>query len=183
MSDLTDVPDEAGARADADAATIRQVESLVAANAASNATMLRLVEGVREDAHLREKKVDLLERGLQQTHRLLLMVGVTIILMIGLGVANALNINAARHNAAVTAATAKDANGTYALLLDCLNSRGECGKLNAENGKKTLDEVKLYELTVLYCVRINPAADDPKGDLFIDCVSRLYPGGPVLKNR
>jgi hypothetical protein len=178
-----DDDDRLGRAYDKQDSAVHQVEDLVAANVASNATMLKLVEKVREDSYMREKKIDLLEEGLKQTHRLLAMVGAVLVLMLALGVINAVNIYDARRNAAVTAKTAQDANGTYALLLDCLNSRGECGKLNAENAKKTLDEVKLYELTVLYCVRINPALADPKGDQFIDCVTRLYPGGPILKNR
>lgn len=160
-----------------------QVEHLAQMNARSNETMMNLVEKVRQDAYMREKKVDLLDEGLRQTRRLIAMVGLVLVVMVGIGVINAVNIGQARRNAAVTAKTASDAGHTYALLLDCLNGSGECGKLNAENQKKLLDEVKLYELTVLYCVRINPQVDDPDGDDFIACVERLYPGGPKLQNR
>jgi hypothetical protein len=160
-----------------------QVDDLVRANAKSNATMMRLVEKVREDAQMRGRKVELLDQSMRQTRRLLIMVAATLVLLMGLGVVNAVNLNDARHNAAVTAATAKNADSTYTLLLDCLNARGECGKLNAQSQKRLLDEVKLYELTVLYCVRINPLVADPRGAQFIKCVNELYPGGPQLNTK
>lgn len=166
----------------ADAAT-NAVEHLVAANEESNATMRRLVERVREDADMREKKIDLLELGLVRTKRLIIMVGAVLIIMVSIGVTNAINLNDARRNAAATAAAARDAKATYAILYDCLNQQGECGRQNAAESKRLLDEVKLYELTVLYCVRINPQIADPQGDDFLDCVKRLYPTGPELPKR
>lgn len=162
------------------AATLQQVENLVNANAASNETMVRLVARVQDDAHLREKKVDLLEEGQTQMRRLLYMVAAVLVLMVGVGVINAVNIYDARKNAAVTAQTARDASSTYALLYDCLNQQGECGRKNAIAQKKLLDEVKLYELTVIFCVRTNPLVEDATGDKYLACVDRLYPGGPQL---
>jgi len=161
----------------------QQVEDLIAANAASNNTMLNLVEKVQQDAELRGKKVELLQEEARQTRKQILIASVGVVLMLIIGVANAINLNEARHNAAVVAATAKDANGTYTLLLDCLNPAGVCGKQAAEQNVHTLDEIKKYELIVLYCVRINPAVADPKGEAFIACVNRLYPGGPQLQDR
>lgn len=161
----------------------QQVEELIAANVASNATMVHLVEEVQRDADLRGRKVELLQEEARQTRKQIFIASIGIVLMLVIGVANAINLNDARHNAAVTAATARDANGTYTLLLDCLNPDGVCGKRSAAQSARTLDEIKKYELIVLYCVRINPALADPKGEAFIDCVNRLYPGGPQLPNR
>lgn len=163
--------------------TAEQVEELARANAESNATMMSLVAKVQQDAAMRERKVDLLEKGLQQTHRLLIMVGIALVLMVILGIVNAVNITEARKQAAVTAGIAKNAQGTYALLLDCINSRGECGKQNAEQNKRVLDEIKRYELTGFYCARTNPLSEDPNGDKFLACMDRLYVGGPKLSGR
>ena len=160
--------------------TLNHVDNLVRANAESNSTMMRLVEGVRKDSYMREKKIDLLETGLKQIHRLMLMVGVVLAVLVALAVINATNINDARRNAAVTADTAKDAHDTYALLHDCLNAKGECGKQNAAAQTKLLDEIKLYDLVTLYCARINPQLADPQGAGFLACVKDLYPTGPAL---
>lgn len=165
------------------ASAATRVEQLVAANQASNDTMRKLVENVREDAYLREKKIDLLEQGLKQTHKVLLLCVVSVILMMIIGVINAANISSARHNAAVTAQTATDAARTYAILADCLNQAGACGRNNAKNTVRVLDEIKKYELTVIYCARTNPLAEDPEGGKFIACVKRLYPTGPELNGR
>lgn len=159
------------------------VDDLVRANTESNATMLALVASVQAEAEANSHKVDLLENGQRQTRRLLVMVSVLLIVMVLLGIANAINISSTRHNAAVTADAARDANGTYALLLGCLNPDGDCAKRGAAQNRATLDEVKLYELTVLYCARINPAIADPQGADFLECAKRLYPTGPTLKNR
>lgn len=162
------------------AATLQQVENLVQANTESNETMVRLVERVRDDAHLREKKIELLEDGQRQMRRLFAMLAVVLLLLVGIGIINAINISDARKNAAVTAQTARDASSTYALLYDCINQQSECGKRNAENLKLTLDEIKRYELTVIYCARTNPVTVDPDGKKFLVCVDKLYPGGPKL---
>lgn len=179
MNPLTPDPGERESDRHDDQAVL---EELILANVNSNATMVDLVERVRQDAVMQGTKVDLLEKGQRQTRRLLVMVSVALLLMVIIGVINAVNIGQTRRNAEITAKTAKDAGDTYALLLDCLNSRGECGKRNAEASKATLDEVKKYELTVLYCVRINPQVEDAAGRKFLDCVNRLYPGGPQLNS-
>lgn len=160
-----------------------QVEALARANAASNATLLRLVDRVREDAHMRERKVELLEEGQTQTRKLLVLVSAVLAALVIIGIINAVNIHDTRQNAATVAATANDAQRTYTLLLGCLDVNEPCGKNGAERTKESLEEIKLYELTVLYCVRINPLVQDPGGDKFLECVNRLYPGGPQLKDR
>lgn len=174
-------PDDFDRRVRADAA--RQVEELVAANAASNATMSRLVDNVRKDAQKREQKIELLENESRQIRRLLVMVGVAIVLLLVVGAFNAYNTAQAKRNAEQTAQAAKDAASTNQLLLGCFDVNSQCSKLNAQKQKELLDEIKLYELTALYCVRLNPAVEDPKGDEFLACVKRLYPTGPHLKGR
>lgn len=159
------------------------LDELVHANADSNETMIRLVEQVRKDAEARNKKVDLLELGQRQTAKLLIMVAIVLLLVFGVGVINAVNISQARRNAAVTAGIAKDASATNTTLLDCLNARGECGKLNAEQQRKVLNEVKKYELTGFYCARTNPQPTDEQGAALLACMNRLYPGGPTLNKR
>ena len=113
------------------------------------------------------------------------MIGVVVLaVVLVMGVINAVNMANARRNAAITANIAKDAQGTYALLLDCLDSQsGACGKRNAVKQKAILDEIKKYELTVIYCARTNPVTEDRSGDKFIACVDRLYPTGPELNGR
>lgn len=159
------------------------VERLVRANVASNDTMRTLVEKVRQDAHARERKIDLLEEGLRKTRHLFWLVAIAVALMIGIGIINATMIQQARRNAAITAAVARDSQATYALLLDCLNTQGECGKRNATQTKALLDEIKRYELTVIYCARTNPQPLDADGSKFVACIDRLYPGGPALNGR
>lgn len=161
----------------------RQVEQLVAANAASNATMSRLVEKVRVDAEKREHKIELLENESRQIRRLLIMVGVAIALLLIVGAFNAYNTAQARRNAEQTASAARDAASTNKLLLGCFDVNSECAKLNAQKQKEFLDEIKLYELTALYCLRLNTAQEDPEGKQFLACLKRLYPGGPELKGR
>lgn len=156
------------------------VERLVSANAESNATMRSLVERVREDAHMRERKIDLLEDGLHQTRRLLLLVGVVLVLILGIGIINAVNIGQGRRNAEATARVARDAQATYALLLGCLDATSPCGRANAETTKQALDKIKQYELIIIYCARSNPRDKDEDGTAFIACINRLFPGGPSL---
>lgn len=156
------------------------VERLVSANAESNATMRNLVERVREDAHMRERKIDLLEDGLHQTRRLLLMVGVVLVIVLGIGIINAINITQGRRNAEATAQVARDAQATYALLLGCLDTTSPCGRSNSEKTKEALDRIKQYELIVIYCARSNPRDKDEDGSAFIACVARMFPGGPSL---
>jgi hypothetical protein len=157
------------------------VEELARANVESNQTMMRLVERVKQDADMRERKIDLLERSIRQGHRLATLLAFILLFMLGLGVTNAINLNNARDNAEVTADAAKNASDTYALLLDCLNQRGQCGKQNAEANKKIIDDVKLYQLVVMYCARTNSREVDPTGDKLVGCVERMYQGGPQLK--
>lgn len=156
------------------------VERLVRANVESNDTMRDLVERVRHDSHMRERKIDLLEDGLRQTRQLLLMVGTAIVILVIVGLINATMIFQARRNAAVTAGVARDAQATYSLLLDCLNVTGECGKRNVAQTKAALDEIKKYELVVMYCARTNPQPVDQDGSKFVLCVDGMYPGGPEL---
>jgi hypothetical protein len=156
------------------------VEDLARANAESNHTLMRLVQKVSDDATMRERKVDLLERSMRQGHRLLILLTVVLIALLMVGAVNAANIASARRNAEVTAQSARDSANTYALLLDCLNSRGECGKRNAQQTKSYLDEVKVYELVLASCDRAHPVTDDADSKQFIDCVKRHFPNGPVL---
>lgn len=176
---MTTTPDEPDPRLEA----VDQVEQLARANEASNATLLRLVERVQQDAKMRQRKVDLLEEGQRQQHKLMILVAAVLIMMVVVGVINAINIYDTRRNAAAVAATAKDAQRTYKLLLGCLDVNEPCGKNGAERTKESLEEIKRYELTGFYCARTNPVAVDPSGDKFLECMNRLYPGGPQLKDR
>ena len=173
--------DEFARNARLDAA--REVERLVAANAASNATMTRLVDKVRIDAEKRERKIELLERESKQMKRLLAMVGAAIAILLIVEFFNAYNVSQARKHGQYIANAARDAAATNTLLLGCFQPDSECSKRNAEQQKKILDEIKLYELTALYCLRINTAQEDPNGSEFLACVKRLYPTGPTLKGR
>lgn len=161
----------------------REVEKLVAANAASNATMQRLVDKVRVDAEKRERKIELLERESQQIRRLLIMVGVVMAIVMLIAFFNLYNTTSTRKQAQQSAQTAKTVAATNSLLLGCFDVNSQCSKANAEQQKKILDEIKLYELTALYCLRINTAQSDPEGKDFLACVKRLYPTGPTLKGR
>lgn len=159
------------------------LEELVRANAESNDTMISLVEQVRHDAEARAKKVDLLERGMRQTSRLLKMLGAVLVCLLVVAGINAFNIQQTSRQADVTARIARDTQATNAQLYDCTNSQGACGKRNIENTKRILDEVKLYELTGFYCIRTNPQQVDKTGEQFLACMKRLYPTGPTLKGR
>lgn len=182
MTGTAPAPDDGfDRRARLDAA--REVERLIAANAESNSTMRSLVEKVRQDASMREKKIELLENESRQIRRLLVMVGVAIALLLVVGSFNAYNTAQTRRQAAQSAQVAKDVASTNTLLLGCFDVRSECSKLNAEKQKQILDEIKLYELTALYCLRTNNAQQDPEGKEFLACLKRLYPTGPILKDR
>lgn len=152
------------------------IDELVAANHASNSTMLALVETVRKETAARDRKIDQLERNHEQTKWLIVAVCVAVVLMLSLGVVNAINLSTTRRQ---TDQTAK-ING---FLLDCVNSTGACGKANVQQQKRFLDSVKQYELTGFYCARNNPGPVDPKGESFLKCMDKLYPGGPTLQSR
>lgn len=152
------------------------IEDLVEANQASNATMLALVDHVRKETEARDRKIEVLEKNHKQTRVLVLLMGFTAIVLLGLAVVNAVNISAAREQQDQV----KDLNG---IMLDCVNSTGACGQANAVQQARILDSVKQYELTGFYCARTNPANVDPKGEDFLACMARLYPGGPTLSNR
>lgn len=160
-----------------------EVERLVQANAASNATLTKLVDKVRIDAEHRERKIELLEADSRRNRRILLLVGVAVALLLTLAIVNAFSIQAARRNAAQTAAAAKTAQDTYQLLYGCFDPNSECAKLNNDSQKRLLDEIKLYELTAFYCEREHPEAVDPDSTRFFACLNRLYPDGPQLKER
>lgn len=164
-------------------AAAEQVEKLAEANARSNKTMLTLVQKVSEDAFMRERKVELLEQGLRQTHKILVLVVVALAVTITMAFINFYNIQTARRNAEVTAEAARDAKGTYALLYGCFEPSSQCSKLNTAKQKQILDEIKKYELVAFYCIRTNPGTVDPDGKDFIACVNRLYPGGPQLPTK
>jgi hypothetical protein len=101
--------------------------------------------------------------------KLMYVLGVTVVALLALAVANAFNIAAAR-----------DINHT---LLDCVNLTGNCGRQNAAQQAKIVDQVKEYNLIGFYCIRTNPGPVDPKGEAFLKCMERLYPGGPTLSER
>lgn len=152
------------------------IDELIEANSSSNATMLALVESVRRETEARDRKVDMLEKNHQQMNWVIVGVGVLVVIMLGLGITNAINL----------AATKDQQNQTRqinTLLLDCVNSTGACGQANAVQQAKILDTVKQYELTGFYCARTNPANVDPDGEDFLKCMNRLYPGGPTLSGR
>jgi len=159
------------------------VEALAAANAASNKTLINLVEKVAEDAYMRERKVELLDRGMRQTRKLLFMLGIGLLLLVTIATINAVNIASTRKNAAVTAQAARDAKATNDLLFGCFEPNSQCAKLNVQKQAELLNEIKKYELVALYCIRTNPGAEDPEGVAFLACVNRLYPGGPQLDKR
>ena len=160
------------------------LHALTQATMESNAAMTRLSTEVHHDTEARERKVELLEVAQRQTRKLLGLLGVILVLLFVVAVINAGNIHRTRQNAAVTRAIAEDTQSTYKLLLDCLDQRnGQCGQRNAVRTRAILDEVKLYELTGFYCARTNPLIEDPRGERFLACMKRLYPGGPELSGR
>lgn len=147
----------------------------------STSTMEHLVEQVRRDANAREKKIQVLEVTLDRTRRLQQFMGAGLVLLLALAVFNASTLSAVRANALVSADIAKDSQGTYRLLLDCLDQvHGACGKQTAVQTAKLLEQIKQYELTVIFCARTHPAVEDPDGVKFRVCVNQLFPGGPQL---
>jgi predicted metal-binding membrane protein len=128
--------------------------------------MLSLVERVREETAARDRKVDVLERGHQQMRWVIGLAVALVLVMLGFGIVNAVNLSATRT--------------TNRTLLDCVNSTGACGRANSAAQAEILNTVKLYELTVMYCARTNPRDVDANGDKFIACVNELYPGAPQL---
>jgi hypothetical protein len=166
------------------------MEQLVTANEQSNRTMLDLVESVRQETVARDRKVEALDKNLQaleknlrQTRWITGLVAFAIAVLLTIGTINAINLAAARKQAQQTRETAAQAAQINQTLLDCVNSTGVCGQVNQENQARILDTVKMYELTVIYCARTNPQPVDPKGDKFLDCVTKLYPGGPKLDRK
>lgn len=159
------------------------VEELVQANQESNATMLRLVNSVRDETKARDRKVEVLEKNQHQMRQLSVLGIVAICCLLVMAVFNAVSIAGARRNAATTAAISEETHSINGTLLDCINSTGVCGQANAKAQVRFLDTVKLYELTVLYCARTNPQPLDPKGDKFLSCVAKLYPSGPALNRQ
>lgn len=161
----------------------RAIEELVVANEESNRTMLSLVEGVHQETAARDRKVDALDRNLKQMRWITRLFGFAIVVLMAVGVFNAINLNKQRRNQQQIKDIAASTESTNRTLLECLNATGECGKVNAENQGRILDSVKRYELTVVYCGRTNPQPVDPKGDKFLACIARLYPGGPTLDRK
>lgn len=173
-------PDDLEARLARRRASTEGMERLIRANTESNETMHTLIERVRQDAQMRERKIDLLEDGLHRTRQLLLLVGVALVLLLGIAGVNAIAIQQGRKNLAATAEVAQQAKDTYALLYGCIDATGECGRQNAAKTKEALDKIKQYEVIVIFCARSNPRDGDEDGTKFLACVERLYPGGPTL---
>jgi hypothetical protein len=159
------------------------LNELVAANDRSAAAMMGLVDEVRRDADLRDRKVDLLERSHRDMRRLLVLVAAGLVVILTLGITNAVNLLNARRNAAATAAIAKDTRETNKLLFDCLNSQGECGRRNAQANKQRLDEIKRYNLVLVHCSRsiVRESSQDYEGDKLVACITTFYKDGPTLK--
>lgn len=156
------------------------IEELVAANQASNRTMVDLVKGVQAETEARDRKVDALAKS-QHLQRILSGLGVVcIVVVLILGIINLFALASTRQAAHRQAEIAEQVQRTNDTLLDCVNTTGQCGQLNQANQAKILDEVKKYELTGFYCIRNNPADKDPNGEKFLVCVNNLYPGGPQL---
>lgn len=152
------------------------IEDLVTANFESNKTMVALVKQVREETAARDRKIDVMERSQRQMKLLVYMVSAVTVLLLGLAVVNAVNIAAAKDQQN----SIRQINAT---LLDCVNSTGECGRINAQNQIEVLDRVKEYNLVGFYCIRTNPGTVDPKAEAFLKCMERVYPGGPKLERR
>jgi hypothetical protein len=168
---------------DAQARNTSAVEDLIAANAASNATMINLVERVQKETEARGRKVDALEKSNRQTRWVIALVCFGTLILIVLGIINATNLQRTRQSQEQLAQVAVSVDQANKTLLDCVNSTGQCGQVNSTNQAKILDTVKLYELTVIYCARTNPATTDPKGDRFVQCVYTLYPSSPKLNRQ
>ncbi len=159
------------------------VEELARANSASNDTMVRLIEHVRKDTVAQNSKIEALNRQ-QRTLRILLgVIGVLTLLVLLIAMYNVYNVTATRQTAKNMTDIGAQVAQTNETLLDCLNSAGRCGQINAAQQRAILDEVKKYELTGFYCIRTNPQTKDPDGEDFLKCMQRLYPGGPLLQER
>jgi hypothetical protein len=160
-----------------------EVEQLVQANAASNATLRNLVEKVQLDAGNRERKIELLETESKQIRKLLALVGLAVVLLLGLAVVNLIGISQARESAATSAAAARDAQSTNNLLYGCFEPNSQCAQQNKKTQTQILDEIKVYTLSAIYCSRENPSAQDATNNAFLSCLKRIYPNGPTLKGR
>lgn len=165
------------------ASRVSAVEELVAANHESNKTMMALVDHVRQETEARDRKIEVIEENNRQTRLLLVLVSGAVVVLILLAIFNAIGITNARRNVQQTAAIASQVDRTNQTLLDCLNSQGTCGQVNAANQQGLLDAVKQYNLVGFYCIRTNPQTTDPKAESFLKCMQRLYPGGPTLAGR
>lgn len=159
------------------------VEELIAANHESNRTMATLVKSVRDETAARDRKVEALEKSHRQVRWVIALVGVLIVVLMTIGVFNAINLYKSRQAQSNTRDIAAGVAANNRTLLDCVNMTGSCGQLNQQNQVRILDTVKKYELTVIYCARTHPSAQDPKGDAFLACVKKLYPGGPQLDRK
>lgn len=149
------------------------MEDLAAANAASNQTMMSLVAEVRSEAKARDRKIAVMEKANRQTRVLTYLLSGATVIMLVLATINAVNL-------ATAADEQRSIEQINRTLLDCVNSTGECGQVNQQTQKQFLDEVKKYNLIGFYCIRNNPAPNDPKAGKFLACMQRLYPGGPTL---
>ncbi len=152
------------------------MEGLAAANTASNQTMLNLVEQVRRESEARERKIEVMAKTNQQTRVLTYILCAVTAIMLVLAVVNAFNIASTRDEQ-------RSIESINRTLLDCVNATGECGQINQQTQKQFLDEVKKYNLIGFYCIRNNPGTADPKAEKFLECMQRLYPGGPTLSER
>jgi hypothetical protein len=159
------------------------VDELIAANQASNRTMLSLIESVRQETVARDRKITAMEKQQSQLRWAIGLVCLGISILVAVGVINAVNINTSRRQQGQLAEVGAEVDRTNRTLLDCMNATNECGKINARRQMLLLDEVKRYELTGFYCIRQNPAEADPDADAFLKCMQRLYPGGPELAKR
>lgn len=171
-----DRPEDAGEKTHFEVNTASAMDELASANRASNMTMVSLVEHVRDETSATNRKVAVLEKNNRQTMFLIYLVVAAVLVLIALAVVNAINIASTRD-------IARSVEGTNRTLLDCANSTGACGRINADNQKVIIDSVKQYNLIGFYCIRTNPGTTDPKGEGFLKCMERLYPGGPVLNGR
>lgn len=152
------------------------IDDLIAANESSNRSMLALVESVRQETAARDRKIDVLEKNHRQMNYVMAAVCAAIAVMLALGTVNAINLASGR-------AQQEQIRQLNGVMLDCVNSTGACGQANAVQQARILDSVKQYELTGFYCLRNNPGTADPKGEAFLACMKRLYPGGPTLQGR
>ncbi len=165
---------------DTGTATHTMVERLAKATVTSNETLARLAEEIRADADARERKVALLEIGQRQNRKLLSIGAIILGLLFIIAAINATNIGRASRQASVTADIARDSQNTYQLLLGCLDVNAPCGKQNADLTRTILGDLKTFNLTVIYCARSNPSAEDRSGDKFFACVEKYYPDAPNL---